>query len=70
VPQVAWVVRSDRTLRQFLNHHREYIDQGYRLVDYESYETATGTRYAGAWAENDARYRLAGREALDSTMDA
>jgi len=70
VPGLAWAVRTDRNLTWFLNYHQRYTDQGYRLVDFESYETAEGTRYAGIWAEHDPRYRLAFRQALDDSVEA
>lgn len=63
-------VAFDRTQEQFLNAHRRHTDAGFRLVDFESYATASGTRLAGVWVEHDARYRLAFREAVDSTVNA
>jgi CubicO group peptidase (beta-lactamase class C family) len=47
-----WQVRAGREFEQFLNLHRRYVDQGFRLFDYESYDTADGVRYAGVWLEN------------------
>jgi len=70
VPGVDWAVAFDRTLAQFLNAHRRHTDAGFRLVDFESDATASGQRYAGVWAENDPRYRLAFRAAVDSTVNA
>ena len=70
VPGVDWAVAFDRTQEQFLNAHRRHTDAGFRLVDFEDYATAAGRRYAGVWAENDARYRLAFRAAVDSTVTA
>lgn len=66
----AWRVRSDRSLKWFLNYHHRYVDQGFRLIDYESYETADGIRYAGVWGANDARYAFPFRTALDDTIQA
>jgi CubicO group peptidase (beta-lactamase class C family) len=56
-PGYKWQTRTNRTARQFANLWRQYRDEGYRLVDFERYQTARGARYAGVWAENDARYR-------------
>lgn len=70
VPGVAWAVRTDRTLAWFLNYHREYTDEGYRLVDYEVYETEDGLRYAGVWAENDPRFRFALKSIADDSITA
>ena len=70
VPGVAWAVHSDRTLAWFLNYHRRYTDEGYRLVDYEVYETEDGLRYAGVWAENDPRLRFALKQMADDSVEA
>lgn len=56
VPGRDWHVRESQTLLEFLNDHHEYVDEGMRLIDFESYDTLAGVRYAGVWAENDARY--------------
>jgi hypothetical protein len=53
----ASVVRSDRSEIEFANYWRLYRDQGYRIIDFERYETPNGTRYAGVWTENSPRYR-------------
>lgn len=66
----AWSVRSDRTLKGFLNAHRRNLDAGYRLIDYEAYEMDGGTRYAGVWAENDPRYRFPFRTIVDDSIEA
>lgn len=66
----AWAVRSDRTLTGFLNEHHLWTDRGFRVVDFEVYPTANGDRYAGVWAENDARYRLPYRQAMDDSVSA
>lgn len=70
VPSRGWRVRSDRGLTGFLNYHRQYVDEGFRLIDFESYDTAEGVRYGGVWAENDPRYRYAGRDSLDALITA
>lgn len=64
----GWAVRTDRDLDWFLNYHRQYVDEGMRLIDYESYDTANGTRYAGIWAENDRRYDFALKAAVDDSI--
>lgn len=56
-PGFAWQTRTNRTRTQFANLWRQYRDEGYRLVDFERYETSSGPRYAGVWAENAARFR-------------
>ena len=64
-----WAVRTDRDLRGFLNYQQEYSDLGMRLVDFESYQTANGVRYAGVWAENDRRYDYPFRTALEDSVE-
>ncbi len=66
----VWAVRSGRTLNGYLNFHRRYTDLGFRLVDFEAYETDGGLRYAGVWAENDAKYRFALRPIVDDSVEA
>ncbi|MEZ4425256.1 MAG: serine hydrolase [Gemmatimonadota bacterium] len=67
-PARGWAVEFGRDLNGFLNDHRRYEDQGMRLVDYESYTTAAGPRYAGVWAENDDRYDMPFRMAIDTVL--
>jgi CubicO group peptidase (beta-lactamase class C family) len=65
----AYIVRSDRTEVEYANYWREYRDLGYRLIDFERYETPSGTRYAGVWTENAARLRYPKRGALDKIIE-
>lgn len=69
-PGRAWAVRTDRDLKSFLNFHNQYVDEGLRLIDYESYDTANGVRHAGVWAENDARHDFPFRAAVDDSIGA
>jgi len=64
----AWAVRTDRNLNWFLNYHRQYVDEGLRLIDFESYDTPDGIRYAGVWAENDPRYDYPYKTVLDTII--
>jgi CubicO group peptidase (beta-lactamase class C family) len=64
----AWAVRSGRDLNGFLNFHRQYVDEGFRLIDFESYDTQNGIRYAGVWAENDRRYDFAFKPEVDDSV--
>ncbi len=52
----SYQVRSDRTELGFANLWRQYRDEGYRLVDFERYNTSSGVRYAGVWVENYSRF--------------
>ena len=65
-----WVVRSDRTEVKFANYWREYRDKGYRLVDFERYQTQNGPRYAGIWMENKpTRLRYDRKDELDQLIE-
>jgi CubicO group peptidase (beta-lactamase class C family) len=64
----SWVLRSDRTELEFANYWRQYRDEGFRLVDFERYNTASGPRYAGLWVENDSRHDYSRKGTLDSII--
>ena len=66
----GWAVRSDRDFQGFLNFHRQYSDLGMRLIDFESYDTPNGVRYAGVWVENEDRYDYPFRPALEDSVEA
>lgn len=65
---LASQVRTDRTAQEFTNLWYQYIDEGYRLVDFERYQTPDGTRYAGIWRENDDRFRYSKKAALNEAI--
>lgn len=69
-PTRTWAAHQDRTLKWFLNLHRRYEDEGLRLIDFESYDTSLGVRYAGVWAENDVRHDFAIAPVLDDSIQA
>lgn len=64
----AYQARTNRTEVQFANLWRRYRDQGYRLVDFERYQTNAGTRYGGVWIENSSRFRYAKKSRLDAVI--
>ncbi len=51
----GWAERRDMSAKAFDNFWHRYRDRGYRLVSYDRYETANGTRYAGIWRQNSSR---------------
>ncbi|MEH0154421.1 serine hydrolase [Limibacter armeniacum] len=65
----ATAVRSDRTETEYANYWRYYRDLGMRLIDFERYETPNGTRYAGVWTENNARYSWAEKGNIDNIIE-
>ncbi|MEO7982793.1 MAG: serine hydrolase [Bacteroidota bacterium] len=64
----AYQVRSGRTELEYANLWREYTDKGYRLIDFECYNTSGGMRYAGIWIENDKRYDYDKKVSLDNLI--
>lgn len=64
-PGYASRVRTNRTATAFANLWRQYADEGYRLVDFERYETGSGARYGGIWIENRSRFRYERKAQLD-----
>ena len=47
-----WRERRDLTSAQYATWWDTYARDGFRLITYERYETAAGTRYAGVWRQN------------------
>lgn len=64
----AFQVRSDRTAQQFADLWAQYRDEGYRLQDFERYDTPGGPRYGGIWVENDARFRHRRKGQIDTAV--
>jgi len=64
----AYQVRTNCSEVQFANLWREYRDQGYRLVDFERYQTNAGTRYGGVWIENSSRFKYSKKSQLDAVI--
>jgi hypothetical protein len=62
----AFQVRTDRNAQQFADLWAQYRDEGYRLHDFERYDTPNGPRYAGIWVENDARFRHPRKAQIDA----
>ncbi len=51
----GWAAVQDMDAQEYFNNRIRYQDLGYRLTDYEQYETNAGTRYAGVWRQNTNR---------------
>ncbi|MDB4722003.1 serine hydrolase [Verrucomicrobiales bacterium] len=58
-------MRKDRTLKEYRNLFYRFRDEGYRLTDFEQYETSSGIRYAGVWRQNNDRPDWPLRETID-----
>jgi CubicO group peptidase (beta-lactamase class C family) len=64
-----WQTRTGRTGKQFANLWRDYRDEGYRLIDFERYNTPNGPRYAGIWTGNVSYPRGYAWPTLESKVD-
>ena len=62
----GWEKVYDMDVQEYDNHRLHYQDLGYRLIDFERYETAVGTRYAAAWRQNTDRPDWYLRSSIDS----
>jgi CubicO group peptidase (beta-lactamase class C family) len=65
----GWAERRDMTRRAYVNHWQRYKDLGYRLVGFDRYETADGTRYAGIWRQNSERPVWTLRKKVDALVE-
>jgi CubicO group peptidase (beta-lactamase class C family) len=63
-----WSSYRDMTEATFANKVRAYTDDGYRLVDYERYQTSNGARYAGIWRQNGNPLSWSKRSAVDQAI--
>lgn len=66
----AWRERRDLTATDFANWWHRYSDEGYRLVSYDRYATAGGTRYAGIWRQNSDRPAWSKRSTVDARVQS
>ncbi len=64
----GWAARRDMDANWFGNWWKTYKDEGYRLVDFEAYPTAQGTRYAGVWRQNGNRLNWSGKTTVDNAI--
>ena len=54
------------TRKDYLNRLYRYQDLGYRLTDFEQYETNSGTRYATVWRQNNDLHDWGPRSDIDT----
>jgi CubicO group peptidase (beta-lactamase class C family) len=66
----GWLEHRDMTEDQYRNRWVRNRDLGYRLTDFEVYETAGGTRYAGVWRQNTDRPDWQFRSTIDTMAQA
>ncbi|MBC8078052.1 MAG: hypothetical protein H7Y32_18385 [Chloroflexales bacterium] len=51
----GWYAYRDMSAQDYGNRWLQLRDAGYRVIDFEVYDTALGTRYAGVWRQNNDR---------------
>lgn len=66
----GWYAYRDMSARGFGNRWNRLRDEGYRLIDFEIYETSGGTRYAGVWRQNTDRPNWAFRGQIDALAES
>jgi len=57
--------RTNRTRDTFRNYHRQYKDEGYRIVDYDR----NGENHSGVWLENASRLKYEKKSDIDAAID-
>ncbi len=62
----GWAEYRDMSATGYRNRWYRMRDLGYRLIDFEVYDTANGERYAGIWRQNSDRPDWALRERIDN----
>jgi CubicO group peptidase (beta-lactamase class C family) len=65
----GWYAYRDMSAQGFGNRWSQLRDAGYRLIDFEIYETAEGTRYAGVWRQNTSRPDWRYKDAVNALAD-
>ncbi len=65
-----WRERRDLTAGQWSNWWHRYADEGFRLISYDRYQTAAGTRYAGIWRQNSDRPGWSLRGKVDTRVQS
>ena len=66
----SWVDLRDAGANNYQNHWIHYRDLGYRLTDFEKYETSDGVRHVGVWRQNTDRPDWYMRSEIDTTANA
>ena len=66
----GWKARRDMSAQGFSNAWKTYRDEGYRLVDFETYPGTGGTRYAGVWRQNGSRASWSAKADVDAAIQS
>lgn len=66
----GWYEYRDMTSKAYGDKWLRLRDAGYRLIDFEAYETGDGWRYAGIWRQNSERPNWALKDEVDALVEA
>lgn len=64
----AWAARRDMGLTSYKNYWYRYRDLGYRVVAFNRYQTASGTRYSAVWRQNSEKLNWSLRSSVDARV--
>ena len=64
----GWAAKRDMSLTSYLNNWYRYRDLGYRVVGFNRYQTASGTRYSAIWRQNSTKPNWSLRAAVDNRI--
>ena len=64
----GWYLYRDLTATGYRNRWNQLYDKGYRLDNYEKYDTPSGIRYSGIWRQNSSRPNWPLRPAVDALV--
>jgi CubicO group peptidase (beta-lactamase class C family) len=64
----GWAAKRDMNLTSYLNNWYRYRDLGYRVVGFNRYQTASGTRYSAIWRQNSSKPNWSLRSAVDNRI--
>jgi CubicO group peptidase (beta-lactamase class C family) len=66
----GWYAYRDMTAQQYSNRWYQLRDAGYRLIDFEIYNTPAGIRYAGVWRQNSTRPNWSLKDEVNALLEA
>ena len=66
----GWYLYRDLTATGYRNRWNQLYDKGYRLDNFEKYDTPSGIRYSGIWRQNTSRPNWPLRADVDAAVKA
>ncbi|GIH03755.1 hypothetical protein Rhe02_18220 [Rhizocola hellebori] len=64
----GWLEQRDMSDNDYANQWHRHVDEGYRLITYERYETAGGWKYTATWRRNGNRPLWSLRDEVDTRI--